>query len=301
MNNEFSDERKAVLVQRDSLLEKVIGTAKGNGHVSAVVLNGSRANPEVSGDCFQDYDIVYVVDGLESFLSNPHWVDVFGERVIMQTPETMQLSPPDGDGCFPYLMILKEGKRLDLTLVPVEATLGRLSRERHNIVLWDRTGETRLLVYSLPGKAKGEGRPSHKLFEDCCNEFWWVITYPAKGIWRRELPYAMKTLQYARDMLDQMLEWHIGVKSGFTLSGGKEGRYFSRRLSDEFWNLYTTTYAESDYEKLWVALFAACRLFHLAAVDVAESMGISYDEVQEGNVMEYLRHVRCLPPDAVSL
>lgn len=301
MDNNVSYELNAGALPGDSLLERVICTAQKNAHVSAVVLNGSRADPAIAGDCFQDYDIVYIVDGLEPFLKNPHWIDVFGERVIMQTPESMELSPPERDGCFPYLMILQEGKRLDLTLVPEEQAFQRLSRERHNLVLWDRKGETRLLVGSLQKKKKEIDTPSPGLFQDCCNEFWWVITYPAKGIWRRELPYAMKTFQYVRDMLDRMLEWHIGFRSHFTMSGGKEGRFFAQCLSAEFWNLYAATYVEGDYERLWEALFTACRLFHLAAVDVADYMEIDYERGQESNVLEYLRNVRCLPSDAVSL
>lgn len=301
MDNEFSDETNAGTQPEDSLLEKVICTAQENVHVSAVVLNGSRADPAVVGDCFQDYDIVYIVDGLDPFLNNPRWVDVFGERIIMQTPANMRLLPSERDGCFPYLMIFREGKRLDLTLVPRERAFQRLSRERHNVILWDRNGETKLLAASLRKKKKEMRQPSAGFFFDCCNEFWWVITYPAKGIWRQELPYAMKTFQYARDMLDQMLEWHIGLKSHFSQSGGKEGRFFAQCLSSDFWNLYTATYAEGNYESLWEALFAACRLFHLAAVEVAECMGIEYEGGQESNVLEYLRNVRRLPSDAVSL
>lgn len=39
-------------------------------NVDAVALSGSRTNPKVLKDEFQDYDVVYVVDDLENLTSD---------------------------------------------------------------------------------------------------------------------------------------------------------------------------------------------------------------------------------------
>ena len=66
------------------MMEAILSTAREDERVRAVGLNGSRANPRARRDDFQDYDIVYLVTDMESFLANPGWVDVFGPRIIMQ-------------------------------------------------------------------------------------------------------------------------------------------------------------------------------------------------------------------------
>ena len=66
--------------------------------------------------------------------------------------------------------------------------------------------------------------PSARAFFDCCNEFWWVSPYVAKGLWRRELPYAKYTHEvYVRDQITKMLTWYIGTKTGFSVNPGKCG------------------------------------------------------------------------------
>ena len=67
----------------------ILGVAERDSRVRAVFMNGSRANPNAPRDIFQDYDIVYVVEETASFRAQPGWVDVFGERLVMQTPDEM--------------------------------------------------------------------------------------------------------------------------------------------------------------------------------------------------------------------
>ena len=43
------------------MFELILGVAKRDERVRAVYMNGSRANPNVKKDLFQDYDIVYAV------------------------------------------------------------------------------------------------------------------------------------------------------------------------------------------------------------------------------------------------
>ena len=52
------------------MLDLIINTAKEDERIRAVIMNGSRVNPHVKRDCFQDYDIMYVVKDIQSFTSN---------------------------------------------------------------------------------------------------------------------------------------------------------------------------------------------------------------------------------------
>ena len=99
------------------MFDLILNVAENDPRVIAVLLNGSRANPNAPKDKYQDFDIVYVVTKLDSWLSDTRWIDVFGKRVMLQMPETMR--NPENDGSFSYLMLLKDGQRIDLTLMPI--------------------------------------------------------------------------------------------------------------------------------------------------------------------------------------
>jgi aminoglycoside 6-adenylyltransferase len=65
----------------------IINTAKRNDHIRAVYMNGSRANPNIQKDKFQDFDIVYVVDETAPPFNNKQWISMFGEIAVLQEPD----------------------------------------------------------------------------------------------------------------------------------------------------------------------------------------------------------------------
>src|SRR5690625_3197618 len=101
------------------MYDLILKVANEDQRVRAVAINGSRANKNAPKDIFQDYDIVYLVNDMASFLEEPNWVDVFGERVIMQTPDDSSLIQVESIGRYAYLMLFADGNRIDLTLIPI--------------------------------------------------------------------------------------------------------------------------------------------------------------------------------------
>ncbi|MGF7060634.1 hypothetical protein HNR33_004326 [Brassicibacter mesophilus] len=49
------------------MFDLIINVAKQDERIRAVYMNGSRTNPNVHKDIFQDYDIVYVVSEIKPF------------------------------------------------------------------------------------------------------------------------------------------------------------------------------------------------------------------------------------------
>ena len=43
------------------MMQLILDVAKKDERIRAVILNGSRANPQATPDIFQDYDIVFIV------------------------------------------------------------------------------------------------------------------------------------------------------------------------------------------------------------------------------------------------
>ncbi|SCW83888.1 aminoglycoside 6-adenylyltransferase [Paenibacillus tianmuensis] len=280
------------------MMKLILDIARNDERIRAVGMNGSRTNPNAPKDSFQDYDIVYIVYDLPSFIEDTQWIDRFSSRIIMQKPEEMKLIPPELDGKFPYLMLFTDGNRIDLTLCPFEQKDNWNSDDKLAVVLLDKDN----CLPNLPAPTDEDywvKRPSAKLFADCCNEFWWVSTYVAKGLWRHEMLYAQDHLNTAvRPMLIQMLEWQVGIQTDFSISTGKNGKYLEMYLSTESWHELLSTFPNATYEGAWQALFAMGDLFRRTAQDVANRLNYEYPLEDDQRVTAYLRHVRNITPDA---
>ena len=79
------------------IMEQIISVANTDDRIRAVSMEGSRANPAVPKDQYQDYDITYYVTDITFYYNQPEWVvERFGKPLIMQMPEAMRWS--DGGG-----------------------------------------------------------------------------------------------------------------------------------------------------------------------------------------------------------
>ncbi len=279
------------------ILDLIIDTARADDRIRAVILNGSRANPNAPRDIFQDFDVVYLVTDVAPFRRNLQWIERFGELMILQLPDDMQDPPPGDDDGFAYLMQFSDGNRIDLGIYPLDA-LGKKISDSLAVVLLDKDGSVGPLGPSSERDYLPKP-PTAKQFADCCNEFWWVCPYVAKGLWREEIVYAKHMLdQVARQQLMKMLVWHIGVETGFALNPGKFGKYFQRYLQPELWHLLGRTYADAGYTSTWDALLTMCSLFERIAVPVARHFDFEYPVDDAIRVRAHLEHMRRLPRDA---
>lgn len=277
--------------------ELILGIAERDERIRAAVMNGSRANPNAASDIFQDYDIVYVVTDATPFKNDLEWPNLFGELMIMQRPDDMEDPPPGDDDAYGLLMQFADGNRIDLTLLPT-AKLADLREDRLSILLLDKDG----IIEPFPPPTEEDylpQLPTEKAYFDCCNEFWWVSTYIAKGLWREEIIYA-KSLQdeVVRPMLMRMLVWYIGINTNFSKNPGKYGRYFQRYLETDLWQLLEETYADADYSHTWDSLEKMCQLFRITSRSVAAHFGFEYHTNDDENVTAHLQHVRKLPSNA---
>jgi aminoglycoside 6-adenylyltransferase len=279
------------------MFDLILNIAWSDERIRAMILNGSRANANASSDIFQDFDVVYIVTDVSSFKSDPDWIAFFGEIMIMQVPEEMGEPPRREDGRYAYLMQFADGNRIDLTLYPV-ALLSELERDSLSVLLLDKDG----IIEPFPPADESDylpQRPTAKAFGDCCNEFWWVSTYVAKGLWRGEIIYAKGMMDLiVREQLNQVLMWHIGIKTGFSCNPGKFGKHFELYLEPDLWNRLLQTYSGANYDQTWDALLTMGDLFRDAALTIAEDLGLDYPHEDDRRVSAHLQHVRSLPKGA---
>ncbi|MED1789132.1 aminoglycoside 6-adenylyltransferase [Brevibacillus laterosporus] len=283
------------------MLDMILGFAKNDERIRAVALEGSRTNPNVPKDMFQDFDISYLVTDMDSFIRDPKWIQVFGDRIILQTPEAMSMFPPELGRRFSYLMLFTDGNRIDLTLIPIHEAEEYCKEDKLLIILMDKDNA----LPEIPPPTDVDywaKRPSAEFFADCCNEFWWVSTYVAKGLWRREILYAQDHLSLCvRPMLLTMLEWKVGVQTDFSVSVGKNGKYLEKYLSKQSWESLLSTYADGSYEGTWKALFTMGNLFRSTAKYVANHLHYKYPQEEDQRVTAFLKHVQTLPLHATNI
>lgn len=266
----------------EEMMRLLVDFAMNDDRIRLATLEGSRTNKNIPSDPFQDYDISYFVTDMESFKKNDRWLDVFGNRVMMQKPEDMALFPSELGNWFSYLMLFEDGNKVDLTLIPlseaedyfadsdglVEVLLDKDALIKHEIVPDDRQ-------YWIK-------KPTPREFDDCCNEFWMVSTYVVKGLARKEILFAVDHLhEIARPNLLRMMAWQIGSEQGNDFSLGKNYKFIDRYLPDEDWEKLLTTYAANGYEAIWESLFTCYALFRKYTAAVSVCLGYKYPDYDD--------------------
>ncbi len=273
----------------------ILNIANADDRIRAVLLNGSRANPKAVKDIFQDFDIVYIVKEIDVFLRDHSWIDVFGERMILQLPDEMIAGEKD-DPSFHYLMLFKDGNRIDLTLFPLDKLKTQNKEDSLTILILDKDK----LFDKLPPSSNTDyliKPPTEKEFIDCCNEFWWVSTYVAKGLWRKEVTYAKEMLESpVRTMFLKIIEWYIGIKTEFTVSFGKGGRNMKHYISSDLYNKILSTYPNGNISNIWNSLFIMVEIFISLAGAIEQTMNFKYNKDEEQNVIDYLKRIYAMTP-----
>ncbi|THE13656.1 aminoglycoside 6-adenylyltransferase [Bacillus timonensis] len=283
------------------MMDLILGIARNDERIRAVYLNGSRTNKNVPKDIFQDYDIVYVVTDTNSFIKDEGWIRIFGELIMLQEPDKNNQSRGHQVEVYPtygYLMLFKDGNRIDLHIETKENMLGEYGSDKLTVPLLDKD-------HILPSISDPTDidyhvkKPTESVYLSSCNNFWWCLQNVAKGIWREELPYAKQMFELViRPHLDEMVSWWIGCETNFQVSVGKMGKYFKQHLPDSYWQQYEKTYSDHHDDNFWNSIFVTCELFRRLGREVAENLAFAYPVEDDRNMTEYLRHVRNLPKDA---
>lgn len=264
------------------MMSMIIDFAMNDPRIRLATLEGSRTNRNILPDRFQDYDISYFVTDMDSFKENDQWLDRFGNRLIMQKPEDMELFPPELGNWFSYLILFEDGNKLDLTLIPINEWEDYFSNSDGLVeVLLDKDTLVSNEVIASD-RQYWIKKPSAREFDDCCNEFWMVSTYVVKGLARKEILFAIDHLnEVARPNLLRMMAWQIGSEQGYTLSVGKNYKFIHRYLPNQDWEALLSTYSENSYQAMWQSLFTCYKLFRKYSMAVAASLGYKYPDYDE--------------------
>ena len=258
----------------------ILTYAKADERVRMVTLEGSRTNTNIPPDDFQDYDITFFVTDMQSFIGDDRWLDVFGERLILQKPEDMELFPAAEKG-FSYLMLFADDVKIDLSLLPLEFIDEHFTWDKLVKLLLDK--DNRITQPPVPTDIDYHlQKPTERSFDDCCNEFWNTATYVVKGLCRREILFAIDHMNdIVRKELLRMISWLVGIEQGFHFSLGKNYKFLQRYIPEELWKRLMSTYHMDSYSHMWESLEQSMTLFREASAEVARRLGYQYPPYDE--------------------
>lgn len=280
---------------KNEVMTQLLEFAKNEANVRAVILNGSRVNPNAPKDIFQDYDVVFSVTDPKYYLDHQDWIQPFGDLVILQQNDFTI----GGKDAYIFLMQFKDGIRIDLSFHPIECIAETIQADSLTKVLLDK--DHRIEPLSPPDDSSHfVKQPTRKEFDEIMNEAWWIQTYVAKGIWRDEYSLA----RYTHDVILQecvvkLLSWYVGMQHDWKVNVGKCGKWLKRYLPGDIYNEFAATFSGTSYDEIWSALFNAGKLIRKIGMDVAQSLHYTYPLQEDVNVTEYLKKVKALRKDAI--
>ena len=275
------------------MYDLILQTAIDDERIIAVTISGSRVNKNAPKDIFQDFDICYVVDNIDSFVSDEKWLRRFGEPLICGEP----LIPL---GHRFYLMQFTDGNRIDLNIYPkelahncVKSSLSAVLLDKNNIFPQiDNASDTDFHIK----------KPNELEFSQTCFAFWCTCPYVAKGLWREQALFALGAIEKTlRPCLMKMLDWYVGVNNNFSVTTGKHYKYINRYLEQDIWETLISTYTNADIESIWNSMFTMSSLFGKIATSVADSLSFKYNKLDEDNVVNFIKHINNLPKDATAI
>lgn len=283
------------------IMDLILEIGKRDERIRGAYMNGSRTNPNVPKDIFQDYDVVYVVRETLGFIEDKDWIRQFGEILYMQMPDEFPGGETDISQSYGWLVQFADGVRIDLHVETVEKNQADGFDDSLTVILFDKDDRFPKLPESNDSGYHVR-KPDKTEYACVCNEFWWCLNNVAKGMWRGEMPYVQDMVNFhVRKQLERMLAWKVGILTDFKVSVGKSGKYMQRWLEKEEWQTYLSTWFSADPEESWEAVFRMCDLFRQTAEYVGRELGYVYNETEGANSLSFLKHVRALPKDAAGV
>jgi aminoglycoside 6-adenylyltransferase len=281
-----------------AVLARLTAWAEREEAVRTLVLTSSRARADETADALSDYDVIVGVGDTEDFLAGGDWVRGYGEPLASWSDRHEVL----GVATTFCGVVYADRIKVDYSVWPqaLVERVGEAPRLPDDLdvgyrVLLDKDGATsgwRAATY----RAHVPEQPTRAAYEELVEEFWWVTTYVAKGLWRGELFFAKWVLDCdaKSGALRRMLEWRIELDHAWTLRPGSYGRGLERLLPADVWSELAATYGGVSAEECWEALFRTTALFRRVATDVGEALGHPYPAHVDAAVTAHLEDIRAL-------
>lgn len=281
------------------VLEKLTDSGRTQPLVRAMILTSSRARPDADADALSDYDVVLAVADHPRFEKDDGWISAYGRPLVRWSDRGTLL----GVTTLFHGVLYEDYVKVDYSVWP-DLLLERISAEPHlpdcldvgYRVLLDT--DNRCSLWPRPSYlAHIPARPAESEYRALVEEFWWEATYVARSLRRDDMVFAKFSLdcQIRFELLRRMLEWRMELDHNWRIRPGVHGRNLRRLLPPDLWEQFSRTHAGAEVEENWAALFRTAELFRRVAGEVGATLGYTYPQQLDEEVMAYVNAVRRMP------
>lgn len=273
---------------RDSsqIMDIVLTSAKEEPDIRAVFQTGSRVNPNVKRDIYQDYDIIYCVKDPEIFINREDFLEKFGERIFTYFlgPEKEEV----GGASFVWTLLLVDGVRIDLSFYPISKISSLIIENTLINLLMDKDNIIKELPISSDISYRID-RPTKNIFENKCREFFYYSLDIVPYLIRGDMVGSYKVYQHIISTLNIVLGWLIAEEKEYKINLGKNNRFILENIEENFKKAYLRLYQAVDRESYFVALLEALALFRKFGLTLAERLGYNYPKNLDVSMTRYIR------------
>ena len=272
-------------------LDEIIRWANSRPDISALIMTGSRAQPEGAVDDLSDYDLEIFTTNPSSCTSSDLWMsDIAGVWVYLATTRNGL--------CETRLVVFEGGAKVDFSIRPVDSLedMVRCRKldelyERGYRVLIDKKG----LASQLPSSSYSPPHrplPTKAEFEAAVDEFWFEASHIPKYLKRDDL-WVVKFRDWTmKELLLQMLEWRA-------IAANRDVKHIGVRMKDwipaDDWHRLNEAFGRFDAADSWRALLAMLSLFRDVALETANELGYRYPADRDASISGYIQGFRDSP------
>lgn len=278
---------------KSEIFELVEKIAKEDDRIRGVYLNGFRANKNVENDEFQDYDLVFIVTDVYSYVKDESFIRKFGNILIKQEPDSPEFgwNVENLYESYPILVLYDNFIRIDFHFESLDYkgylndTLTKVLIDKDNLMVDVKDSSD--IMYFI-------NKPSQEEFNGCTNEFFWCLNNVCKGLLRGETPYVMKMYNViVHDMIFKMTSWYISKDYDFKINVGLYGKNFNKLLNKEMYDKYISTFCDSKAKNIWDTIYKAVEYFKEIAVSTANKLNFNYRKEDE-KIILYIKYMHNL-------
>lgn len=283
------------------ILHEITTWAQNNEDIRVVLLTSSRANGKA--DLLSDYDIEFVVKDLPTFLLDDSWLKTFGHpvSVVVENEDAF-----DGENAM-RMVFYDDYIKIDFKLYAIDKFTEQVNKPALQEdwavgykVLLDKDGLTKEMK---PPKGINIAKPTEEEFRFFLNDAWFCMPYIAKCLWRDQLFYAKHVGDSIMRFEDfqKIIEWYIGMQHNWEININKYGRLFKQYLEPGLWKRVEATFAGSDIEENWNALFAYAAVVRELGMAIAEKLNYTYPQELDEKITAYIHKIRHLSKNATDI
>lgn len=259
-------------LKRSHLLEKIYQWAIITDNVRALVQTGSLVRADGLVDEFSDIDIEIIAREPQLLAVTDGWIGTIGEII------TVLHLDAGGDQQWPTRLTIFEGRiKIDFTLaglsrlthMAADNQLAPLYQRGYRVVLDKDNLAQRLPAATMTSPARSVPAEAH--FCQRVEEFWFEAFHVTGYLARNELFLVKQRDWTMKELLLEMIEWHVIVHSeGLTdiWHGGKGMRTWA---GENIWLELQATFAHFDAEDARRAYAATTTLYARLAREIAST------------------------------